>query len=72
MRQRLSESDVADDLFGPADSDIFERLMKGISDLTISELSFFSSSQSLACWKHWLPINAGAALLGLVAPKGDG
>jgi len=37
MRQRFSESDVAGDLFRLADSDIFGRLMKGISDLTISE-----------------------------------
>ena len=47
MRQRLSESDVADDLFGPADSDIFDRLMKGLSDLTTSELSLFSGSQKV-------------------------
>ena len=35
MRQRLSESDVADDLFGPAESYIFDHLMEDVADMIV-------------------------------------
>ena len=35
MRQRFSESDVADDLFGLAEPDIFERPMEDVADMIV-------------------------------------
>ncbi len=35
MRQRFSESDVADDLFWPTETNIFDRPMKVVADIIV-------------------------------------